>query len=218
MANEFGNFFDDTSIELNACRENNLIHLARAIGQGFNINERIHGTHCLSEAIKSGSFETVDLLLNSGASLTNVDFEGRRPLHVAINLQDVVLRWRMVLLLLRAGDCVREPQGLTTTTTIHEAVRVDDFRLVQISFEAGADINCFADNYDIYTACTPLHEAMTLEGHRRVKMVQELIAMGSNIQLHRNGYTCLHKVIDQSECQWEIVKVVLDAGLSINVQ
>ncbi|KAJ8666185.1 hypothetical protein QAD02_007847 [Eretmocerus hayati] len=221
MANEFGEFLDDTSLKLIACREDNVVYMAEVIASGFDTNEKVQGTFCLSEAVKFGSFRTVDLLLKFGASLTTVDFEGRRPLHWAINLDDFVLRWKMVSLLLRAGDCVCEPQGPSatrlTTTSIHEAVRKNDFRLVQILIEAGADINCFADNYDDYTACTPLHQAMTLEGHSRFEMVKQLIAAGSSLELHKKGYTCLHKAIDQSVCQWEVVKYVLDAGLNIDV-
>ncbi|KAJ8684014.1 hypothetical protein QAD02_019806 [Eretmocerus hayati] len=226
MRQFFPHYYDDDEeyVEppaLVAVKNNNIEAVRSLITKGLDVNDKINGTYCIHEAIKTGNPEMVKLLLDSGSNLGCVDVKGRGPLHIAIQIQDPKKRWEMVRIILDAGVSLPEKEHLYrgcqyNTTCIHEAVRSNDFLLVLLLVDAGAEINCFDGTADGYVQDTPLQVALTLEGQSRYEMVQKLIAAGSDVRLCHNGYTVLHTAVVQETCDWELVQLLLDAGAQLN--
>ncbi|KAJ8675363.1 hypothetical protein QAD02_011149 [Eretmocerus hayati] len=215
---------DDVSPALSACETNNIKDMRYLINDGFNLNEKINRTTCLHQAITNEHFDMVELLLDSGANLRCLDSCNHGPLHVAIQIRNRKIRWRMVQLLLKSGVSVDDTndlnQGLSySTTCIHEAVKVNDFDLILFLLSAGAEINCLSSNsFDFYEEVTPLQQAIiSLKGRARYEMVKRLLAAGSDVRLCHHGHTTLHSAVSQKQCSWQLVKLLLDAGAELNV-
>ncbi|KAJ8675362.1 hypothetical protein QAD02_011148 [Eretmocerus hayati] len=191
-----------------ACKTNDIETMQNIISTGFNINKVISQTNvfgqttCLHQAIDKGHFDMVKLLLDSGANLKHRDWLNYGPLHVAIQIKN------------------HKMSSIHSTTCIHEAVKVNDYKLVLLLQSAGAEINSLSSISS--TKCddkvTSLHVAIIfLRGRVRYEMVKDLLAAGSDVRLCHNGDTTLHYAVSEHQCSWKLVKLLLDAGAELNV-
>ncbi|KAJ8664766.1 hypothetical protein QAD02_006428 [Eretmocerus hayati] len=171
---------------------------------------------CYLDTIAHGNIELVTLILRAKPDLGCVDDQGNGPLQLATRLEDGQKRWRMVDLLMGAGVRPINENLKYRSTSVHEAVVMNDLELVKHFVNFGAKLNCF----DFFGKFSPLHYAIdyALKDSTRSAMIENLVQLGADINLiNASGSTVFHYLCESEKCTWNLVKLLLNLGAKINL-
>jgi len=157
-------------------------------------------------AVANDHIETVQLLLDRGASVTTKNAQGDSALRLAVAVGDI----NLVRLLLDKGADVNALNN-NGRTALTKATEVDKNRLeiARLLVDRGADVNlCPTDGY------TPL--ICAADGSAEI--VRLFLAHGANVQAQATGdqTTALHEAAEHN--RFEIVKLLVEHGAVVDAK
>jgi len=165
-----------------------VVHFLIDNGADFKIKDFSEFT-VLCTAVKSGSYETVQLLIQRGADVNSINSGGQTPLHFSVkgNYVNYELsnRLKIVELLLNQGANIEivDRYGRTPLYSATNSYGVTD--IVKLLLEKGADVNV----HDVL-GYTPLHWSIVT---RRIDMAELLVANNANVNaVDDDGRNVLH--------------------------
>ena len=171
----------------------------------------IGGTYStpLHAALAKRDIDTALVLLEHGADINSLDFEGRSPLHRA-SLSGSWSGYRdIVEFLLEHQAKVDIQEDQTFATPFHWATQNRDLEICQVLLEHGAALDKTNVNQE-----TPLHVA-SLSGH--LEMARFLIGQGANTtSKDKDGDIPLHNASRRGHL--DLVEMFLESGLDINAR
>ena len=158
---------------------------------------------CFSGSPRSGSPETVALLLRNGANPATRSSSGSTPLHLA-SWCGCVECARLLL----AEDADPDAKSENGRTPLHHAAKNGRERLVALLAEAGAKLDV-QDNY----GDTPLHSALV---YRQDATALFLIDHGASVDVtNQDGQTPLH--LAAAGGSEKVVKGLINANASVGI-
>ncbi|CAH1796883.1 unnamed protein product [Owenia fusiformis] len=150
-------------------------------GAGIRVLDR-YGQTSLHLAVSRGSPACLDAIIETSNDLpiNEKDFEGRTPLHLAIETSS----GHIVRRLIKAGANVNVVDGKSGRSPIFYAVEANQQHLVEMLLQAG----CYV-NLQNYSGNTPLHCA---SGHGFSNLIQMLMKYGADPYVkNHSGDSCL---------------------------
>ncbi|MBQ7885130.1 MAG: ankyrin repeat domain-containing protein [Clostridia bacterium] len=169
----------------------------------FNITDA-DGNTPLMFAVKSGSREAVEYVLNNGANVNYLNNLGITPLHLATRKNSQTL----VRVLLEFGAFV-DIEDAYMQTPIFDAVQENNAEMIKYLFANGASIN--HQNKD---GKTPLMVA-SFNRHRQEAMCQ-LLRLGAEVNTtDKTGRTAFMHAINNNN--GAMMDILLKAGATINI-
>lgn len=176
--------------------------------RGANADAGLHtrSRTALHYAVRSGSTETVQVLINGGATINPLLLYSETPLHIAVEegLSDVVD------ILLKAGADVRASRGHTKTTCLHISAQGSYYHITHQLLKAGAD-----PNQEDSSGKTALHVATRSQCYDTVQILLSYKA-DPNVR-DREGKTPLHTGIFKGSRNFECLKLLLEYKADPNI-
>jgi len=191
---------------VNAAKEQDWPQVRTLVAKHAEVNSRSgDGSTALLWAVHWNDLPTAGLLIRSGADANTVNDLKMTPLSQACtNASDA-----MVDLLLQAGANPNTPIA-TGETPLMTCARTGNDDAVRRLLRRGADVNAVEPTQN-QTAL------MWAAAERHPKILQTLIAAKADLQAHTKlGFTALHFAARFGDV--ESTKVLLDAGLDVNVR
>ena len=166
----------------------------------------------LNVSINRGFSESfIKFLIESGADLEAMDYNGWMPLHFAARNGSLELA---ELLISSGADVnVKDKWG---QTPLHWATRKNSLELTQLLISSGADVNAKADDgRTIFHIIIDLLNTYTIHPITNSEIVKFLLSSGADVNAKDNdGNTPLHIIIkgSNSDHTISIIKFLLDVG------
>ncbi|MCH2175285.1 MAG: ankyrin repeat domain-containing protein [Lentisphaeria bacterium] len=161
------------------------------------------GQTALQIAVKKCDTDTVNKLLQGGASVTAKDNFDNMPLMSAVECDDLNL---FKMLLKKADDI--NVKGKNEESVLHVAAREGNLEMVKLIIERGAEVDIGSVAND-----TPLQLA-TFYGH--LSVAKYLISKGADVN-HENKNKQTAIIIAVIQKKYELTKYLLEKGAKINV-
>ena len=164
----------------------------------------------LVEAARSGDLETVEAILDQGASVDARDSSEATALVAAAHGNHVEVARRLVHAGadVNAKDVTEQSAYLIATSEVGE-----DVSLLELTLQAGADVDA-KDGYNGTGLIRAAHRGY-------VEIVRRLLAAGVEIaHVNRLGWTALLEAIilgDGGEAHTEVVRLLVDAGADVDL-
>ncbi|XP_053384169.1 serine/threonine-protein phosphatase 6 regulatory ankyrin repeat subunit A-like [Mercenaria mercenaria] len=213
--------------EISETRFKSLLHLALrfksdTISKAFlrvgadNLYQYSYAFRLVSSKTKIS--EIVEALVKAGADVNVQEEKGNTALHLAAEREN-----SGCVEALTEADADVNLQNIEGCTALHLASGSSITTLTEILTKAGAEINIRA-----FDGSTALHKACTA---RSVRNVELLIKAGADVNvMASNGWSALHFILDDFpncylrdyDCRYlyeyvyEIVKLLIDAGIDVN--
>ena len=182
---------------------NNIEMVKLLITRGADINAG--PWTALHESISNGRRDIVELLIQRGADVNAKDKGGYTPLYYADS--------NSVNLLIANGADMNTKEDEEGETPLHDAARRGKIEVVQLLFEAGANVNV-KDDRDR----TPLHTILDISRskYRLSKdMAELLLGKGVDVNLKdKDGRTPLHLAAESAD--GDIVELLLGKGAKVD--
>ncbi|KAJ8683570.1 hypothetical protein QAD02_019362 [Eretmocerus hayati] len=175
---------------------------------------RLNGLNPLQMAIKFGSENTLQMLLDHGFEVDIKDMNGRTLLHLiaCLNYRDNSLMTRMAKSILKKADNVKillNQYAHSGDTALHYAVIFDNDELVKLFLMYGANIHTKNTNEK-----TSLFLATEFN---RVKILKSLLLYGARVNDRMsNGQTSLHIAIKNRAIK--CIELLLNHGTEVNAK
>ena len=204
VGSKFNNSNDKFPVDLEALEksaENSAKITEMIIGKADKniINDSLDGKTPLIIAVGNSYFETAKILIENGADVNSVDFEGWSALSYAVNNGDI----EIAKLLLTNKAKINDELLLAIKSPIVES-RIDMMKLL---IDNGANIN-YADENEF----TPLNIAIETGD---MELTKFLITNGANVNsLMQDGVSLIVYAISQNNM--DLLQILIENGANVN--
>lgn len=156
-------------------------------------------------------------LIKKGANPNIPDIDGQTALQTAVIYKEK----GFIKLLLNTGASLEAPKNVSCVNSIRiftEAVNQNDFELVQLLLQKGADVNKEGGTVSGITS-TPLNIAALNQSLQIVKLLMQTGA-NPNIQSASNGFTALMAALKNpyKSADPEVIKLLVKSGMDVDKQ
>lgn len=159
-------------------------------------------------AAAKGFPESVELLIEEGADISERDCRGETPLMLVARSQYYV-QSAMIRVLLKHGARLQDVNNQKQTALVIAASHGQP-EIVPILIEAGADVNCKGANGE-----TPLMRAASRHREERSEMIRTLLDRGAHVQdVNQQGMSAL--MMAATPGPTESIELLIAAGADIN--
>ncbi|KAL8881935.1 MAG: hypothetical protein Q9198_000968 [Flavoplaca austrocitrina] len=191
----------------------NVAYVQKLLNYGANISGS--ESSALYLACRSGSLDTVQLLLDSGA---NVDAQGG-PLGTGLHAACFDNHGSVVRLLLHSGASINTPKGRYLSALQAAAASQDPSeQVIDVLLDAGADVNFQGGKYNTgLQAAACGGDSLPRRKEQHLRIAQRLLSKGANVNLIGGRYgTALRAA---ARCTWfELVEILFKHGAQVTAQ
>lgn len=191
-----------------AARSNNLIMLKDLVEKGANIDKKDHnGDLPLHTAIKYGSFDVFDFLMQQGATPSDLDSSDNSAFHIAV----IYKRIEMLECLIKHKPHVINYANRENVTPLHHAISQQNIEMIDYLIDNGASINLNTGRW----SDTPFFLAIHINNLSIVKLLIERGAYVNQRNYYRNE-TPLHYAVRTNNTA--LVKLLVENGADLHIK
>ncbi|ARF02767.1 SWPV1-193 [Shearwaterpox virus] len=160
--------------------------------------------------VDTKNYNTINLLIDNGASINAKDVKDETPLHKSI-ITDASIH--VVKTCLNAGAEVNAVDIFNRTPLYYALDTKHNIKIIKLLLDNGANIN-IRDKYD----STPLHKASSINSSKGYKIVNLLLSRGADINAKNiYGVTPLHKSV--MVCgRTSLIRTLIKHGADVNAK